>query len=419
MTSTLANLHHGKQPVSPPVAPKVPLGHPAPPILLGPLENATVDGMPPTVAPASLQLRHRLIALTFVLGVLLPPFFAAAYLWGFAQDQYHSKVGFSVRLEENSPALGILAGLTGISSSSSSDSDILFEFIQSQRLVEQMNTEVDLREIWSRPSTDPIFALKKDASIEDLVSYWNTMVHLTRGKSPGLLEVEVRAFSAQEAHDIAQLLFQKSSDMINQLSAIAREDSIRYAREDLEQAREKLKAAREAVTLFRNMNQLVNPELDLQTQAGLLGNLQSQQAQTLIEIDLLRDSARAGDPRISQAERKLEVIEARIRAERQKMGFGSGDATQSAMANLIGEYERLAVEREFAERTYTSALASFDMAVAEARRQSRYLAAYMEPTMAETPLYPRRLTLLITFTMFLFLGWSVAVLIYYAAKDRR
>ncbi len=38
---------------------------------------------------------------------------------------------------------------------------------------------------------------------------------------------------------------------------------------------------------------------------------------------------------------------------------------------------------EFAEVAYTTALASYDGAQAEARRQSRYLAAHVQPSLAQ------------------------------------
>ena len=58
---------------------------------------------------ARFRLRHNLILLSFVTVVIIPPILAALYLWMFAADQYNSKVGFSVRLEESSSALNILS----------------------------------------------------------------------------------------------------------------------------------------------------------------------------------------------------------------------------------------------------------------------------------------------------------------------
>jgi len=379
--------------------------------------NSTVVRKP--VARARFKLRHHLLLLSFLICVVVPPALIAGYLWHYAADQYHSKIGFAVRLEQQASALSILGGLTGISNSSSSDTDILFEYIPSQRLVSDIDDAIDLRKIWSRPQKDPVFALSPDATLEELVDYWNKMVKLSRGKGGGLLEVEARAFDPDDAVLITTQLFERSSQMINALSSIAREDAISNAFDDLTEAKERLKTAREGITKFRNVNQLVNPQLDLQTQAGLLGNLQGQQAAALIALDLLQDATKANDPRVVQAERRLVVIENRIDAERRKLGLGGDSGTESGMADIVGEYERLTVEREFAERTYTTALAGYDASLAEARRKSRYLAAYMQPTRAESSIYPQRPTLLGTVTLFLFLSWSIAALVYYSIRDRR
>ena len=372
-----------------------------------------------TATPAFARVRHLLTLISFVIFVAVPGTIAGAYLYLVAVDQYASKVGFTVRREDTNSALEVLGGLTSLSNSSSSDTDILYEFIQSQKLVSDIDAQLDLREIWSRPAADFVFALDPDASIEELVHYWNRMVRISYGAGSGLIEVEVLAFDAQDATMIARTLFEESSQMINELSDIARQDAIRYAREELDEALERLKDARAVVTLFRNENQIVNPEIDIQTQAGLLGNLQNQQAQTLIEIDLLEGTVNASDPRMVQATRRLEVIENRIAAERQKLGVGGAGDEGTAFADLLGDYERLVVDREFAENSYVSALATYDASLAEARRKTRYLAAYMQPTEAQTPEYPKRLTLLGLVVLFLFLIWAVVVLVAISVRDRR
>lgn len=378
-----------------------------------------MQAVAPTAQPAHARPRHILVLLSFLIFVLAPAGGAGWYLWTYAADQYVSKVGFSVRREEASSAIEVLSGLSSLSGSSSTDTDILYEFVQSQKLVSDMDAALDLRNIWSKPEEDIVFSLDPTTPIEGLVNYWNKMVRLSFG-AQGLLEVEVRAFDPNDATRIAEMLFAKSSEMINDLSAIAREDSIRYARADLDEALERLKNAREVITRFRNENQLVNPELDLQSQAGLLGNLHAQQAEAIIDIELMRETVRTGDPRMEQAERRLAVIESRIAAERRKLGIGGGtEPGGRAFADLIGEYERLVVDREFAERAYVTALAGYDGAQADSRRQSRYLAAYMAPTLAESPEHPKRITLLFIVTLFLFLSWSIVVLVIYSIKDRR
>jgi capsular polysaccharide transport system permease protein len=377
--------------------------------------------LPPIAPPAFFRRRHVLTVVSFVVMVLFPALITAIYLWGRAVDQYASYVGFSIRQEGVAPALGVLEGLGSLGGSSSSDTDILYEFIQSYALVRAIDADLDLRTIWSKPGypQDPIFVYPGGGTIEDLVAYWGRMVTVYHDTTTNLLSIRVLAFSPEDANNITQAIFEQSTKRINQLSAIAQEDTLRYARQDLDRALERLKVARQNITVFRNRTQIVDPTVSLTEVTGLLSTLNQQLASALIELDLLRETTRAEDPRIAQAERKIRVIEQRVSEERQKLGLGGGGIQGEALADKISEYERLAVEHEFAEKAYLTAMAGFDTAQAEARRQSRYLAAHIDPTLAERAEYPKRLTLFILSTLFLILIWAVLVLVAYSLKDRR
>jgi len=385
-----------------------------------PAPDSGAPPVQPPARPARLRRRHRMVLLSFVVLVALPVAAAAGYLWLIAADQYASTVGFSVRKEKISSPLEILGGITELSGSGTSDTDILYEYIQSQKMASLLQEKLDLARLWSKPEWDPFFAYQPGGTIEDLVSYWSRMVKVYYDTGSGLIEIRVLAFDAGDAQRIAREIFTESSDMINELSAVARADAVRYANEELDQAVERLKQAREAITRFRNENRVVDPTADIETQAGILGTLQAQLVEAQIDLDLLDETTRASDPRITRAERRVRVIEMRIDDERRKRGItGSGDDNQTLFSTLVGEYERLIVDREFAEQTYISALAGRDAALAEARRQSRYLAAHIEPTKAERALYPQRAVLLGLLGLFLFMFWAILVLVSYSLKDRR
>lgn len=375
----------------------------------------------PPVTESRPRRRHFMLALSFVLLVLAPAAASAVYLWGFAKDQYVSHVAFSVRSEQPGSAMELLGGLSQVSGSSSSDTDILYKYIQSQELVKKIDSEIDLRTIWSKagPAADPIFSYHPPGTIEDLVEYWNRMVQISYDAAGGLLELRVLAFEPEDAHLIAEHIYAESTALINELSQIAREDAIRYAREDLDEAVETLKQARSAVTGFRNRYQIVDPTIDTQDQMGVVSSLQQQLAASLVELDILNESSQPNDPRVTQLERKIRVIEKRIEEERRKVGVGTGAQGGEVMADIVGEYERLSVDQQFAEQTYTTTLATFNAARAEAGRQSRYLAAHVKPTQAERATYPQRPTLLALITGFLLLSWSVLVLVAYSLRDRR
>ncbi len=372
----------------------------------------------PTVSPSTMKRRHYGLVLSFLLFVVAPVAISGWYLWTRAADQYASYVGFSVQKEDTDPAVALLGGISSLVTSSSSDTDILYEYMYSQSLVGEIDAELNLRALWSKPENDPVFSYHPPGTIEDLTDHWADMVKVFYDSNTRLIELRVLAFDPKDAQAIATAVYEKSSAMVNKLAETSRDDAVRYAKEELEVEQARLRVARTAVTAYRNLNRMVDPSADVASQSGLLGNLQTQLAEALIELDTLRLSAQQNDPRILPAERKVKVIEDRIDAERSKLGSGTGQDA-AAYADLVAEYEGLSADREFAESAYSAARAAYDAAQAEARRQGRYLAAHISPTLAQASRFPDRPVLLGLVALFAFALWSIVALLYYSLRDRR
>lgn len=402
---------------------KVEAEKPAPAAQPAEVEKPVRKAAPP--APkARLQGRHVAAIVSFFIFALGPPLITGWYMWERAHDRYISTAGFSVRTEEVGSAFELLGGVAELSGSSSTDTEILYQFIKSQEIVRSIDEIADLRAIWSKADRDqdPIFVYDAPGTIEDLTEYWQRMVYVYSDSGTGLIDVQVQAFTAEDAQLINQLIYDASLEMINRLTEIAREDATGYAREDLDGAVERLKDARSALTLFRNRTQIVDPAASIQSQMGIMTSLQAALANELIELDILVQSTNQDDPRIVRAQQRIAVIEARIIEERNKFGVGENtDPTSDApaFADLVGEYERLAVDLEFAEGSYRAAQATLDTALAEARRQSRYLAAHIQPTLPERADGPDRFQITFLVGLFSFLIWAIGTLSAYALRDRR
>lgn len=359
--------------------------------------------------------------LSFFLVVIAPLAGAILYLFTIAADQYISKAGFAVRSEELSSAADLLGSLSSVSGTSSSDTDILNEFIHSQDMVERVMDHIDLVEVYTVPAYDPFFAFSPTGEIEDLVDYWQNMVELHYDHGTALIELRVHAFRPQDAQDIAGRIIEESSLLINRLSTIARDNNTRYSRADLETAQERLSRARAALTQFRSENRTINLEAAVQGQIGILNTLEQQLATTKIDLNLLlQEGLDQNDRRIIAERRRLEVIEDLIEIERKQFGDASeGRENRLNFSNLAAEFERLAVDLEYAEQSYLSAQSALDSAIAEAKRQNRYLAPYTQPSLPQSARYPDRLTFSLVTAFFLLLTWSIGVLVYYSIRDRR
>jgi capsular polysaccharide transport system permease protein len=384
-----------------------------------PLHPGPADtGVPePDVPPAAVRLRHLFAIASFLLVVILPFILTLGYLYTRAADQYHSEVAFSIRSEDTaSAAAGILGALTQIGSGSASDTDILFEFIQSQTIVEAVDTDLDLRALYNRAEGDPIFTLGDDPTIEALTAHWRRMVEISYDASTGIIHVRANAFDPADATAIAAAILAQSDALVNRLSDQAQEDAIRYAREDFAEAEDNLRAMRQRLSAFRRENRIVDPSADVAGQMGLLNALQGELAQALVERDMLLSFVGAEDQRVIQVNRRIDAVTGRIEAERASLGVA---ATGEALPDVVGRYEELLVDLEFANNAYLQTLSGLTAARAEARRQSRYLAPHVAPTRAESALYPRRILLAGLAGLFLMLGWATLMLVYYNMRDNR
>jgi capsular polysaccharide transport system permease protein len=407
----------------------------------------------PTARAARIKPRHRMAVISFFLCALLPIILAVGYLYLIATDQYASRSAFSVRKESVNATMSLLGGLTNLSSGTS-DIDVIYEYIQSQGLVDVVDKKLDLRKKFSANyAHDPWFSLKENAPIEDLVSYWNRMVSVQLDQRTGIIRLETRAFTAADAQAVNTEILQQSSLLIENLSRITQNDAIRFSKDEFDQATERLRKVRLEIAALRRSSRMIDPNADLQSQMGVLNRLEGDLAAALVEQDLLQETSSKNDPRLLQLERRIRAIRNRIEAERQALAnqnvpdglavdgviaiitneaadaitdepMPAGDANNNVgakpeLTSMFSTYEALLVDQQFAERAYVSALASYDEALAEARRKSRYLATHIMPTLAEEPQYPQRLISALVASTLILLLWVLGILIAYSIRDRR
>ena len=397
-----------------------PLEPPAKPVPVA--AEPVVPPIRPAARPARMRRRHYGTLLSFVVIVLIPFALTVGYLYLIAQDQYASTAGFTVRTEETSSASSALMGGIGMllgGGNVSGNAPVLNAFIRSQDVVQRVQDRLDLIGHYAQGwPDDPLFSIWPDATIEDLTWFWQRMVVVNFDAATGLMAIQVRARSPDMAQQIAAAIIAESEQMINALNTQARRDSMASAERDLAAALERVRSAREALTAFRARTQIVDPAADIQGRMGVITNLQQQLAQALVDHDLLLSVTSDGDPRVRQAMRRIEVINARIGEERRN--FATQDATvlDTEYPRLITQYESLRLDQEFAEETYRAALVALDAARSNANRQTLYLATFIRPTLAQRSEYPERPLLSVLTLGFLVLIWATVILIYYSLRDR-
>ncbi len=372
-----------------------------------------------------LKIRHAVIAGSFMALVALPVAAASLYMVFIAADQYHSTASFSVRSIESGGGADILGMFTQASTGdTTSDSYILSDFIRSRTMVEAIDRDMDLDQVFARRGGDWFFSMSSGLPIEDQVDYWNSMVNVEYDHSSGIIAVTVKAFTPQDAKTIADEVVRNSEQLINELSAAARAEVVQAASNEVMAAELRLRETRRALRAYRDETQEVDPVEAARMAAELIGTLEQQKSQYQAELTTALSQMGSDSPRVRVLQSTLASIEAQIASERRRLGSGLPATEESAangggdVASRIQRYEELETEREFAERTYTSALGSLESARQDAARKQRYLAVFGYPTLSQAAQYPQRgLAILLVLLGSLFV-WAIGVMGYYNIKDR-
>ncbi len=358
-----------------------------------------------------------MLFLAFIAVVVVPTSIAVFYLFTRAADQFHSTAAFAVRSEEIANPLDVLSAFTQTGSSSAPDSEVLDDYVRSQSIIEKIEETLDIRAKFNRAENDPIFALGENRSVEDLVEYWERMVKVSMDSGTGVLNIEVRAFDPHDAQELLTAIIAESSYLVDELSRIARNDAMKFTLEDLAAAEDRLREMRRQIREFRTQYQIIDPEADVESQTGVIAQLQTILAEALIEFETVRSYSGEDDLRLANIQRRIDAIRLQIAAE-QEVSRGQGDSAKT-LSEIFGEYEELLVDLEFSRNAYTAALAAEEQARFESRRRNRYLAVHIPPTLAEESIYPDRELLALLVFVCGFAAWGVGVMIFYNVRDRR
>lgn len=357
---------------------------------------------------------------SFVLCVLLPLLAATVYYMTIATDRYAARAGFSIRGIDTSSGIDGIGALTGLASSGSttSDSYVVLSYLASRALVEALDTELDLRGAYAAMDIDPFSRLTTDANVEEFQKYWERRIHTQFDPSSGIIEFEVQSFTPEHAREIADAVLRLTKALVNDLSASARSDALRFAREEVDLQEMRLRDTLGAIRDFRATEQSVDPSASAALEIQLIASLESRLIDLNARIAALRQTLDEDAPSLNALRRNAEALEAQIVERRRAIGSNVLDeAGISAVTQQLALYEELEVERSLAQQAYASALVSLEQARRDADRQQRYLAIHLQPQVAQSAKYPYSTRNLLLLSFALFAAFGIGTLLTYSVRD--
>ena len=309
--------------------------------------------------------------------------------------------------------LGTFLRMAGLSRSDD-DTYSVQNFILSRNAVQQLQDKMPLADMYARPGTDlvsryPSFIYGRTK--EELFKYYLRMTSVINDTTTGITSLEVQAFRPDDAQAIAVALLDFSENLVNALNQRIHGDAMAVAQEDVRQDEERLTQAQIALTTFQNRETMIDPTTNSTLNATLVGKLEVDLAQTQARIADMKAGS-PNNPGLVQLLRQAEVTRAQIEHERSQV-----TTSEQGLADKLGQYERLVLDREFATKALAVANTALDSARQEVRRKQLYIERIVEPNLSDRATMPYRLWSVFTVFMCNVLGAFVIWIVTSGVKE--
>ena len=368
------------------------------------------------VAAPRRRRRLPLRAIFFLVFTLVPTIVVGGYLALFAAHRYTTEFRVAVRNVEplKSVAFPALLGIGG-ASQGASDSQAVVQFVQSRESVDELDKALGIRAKYSDPAIDWWSRLSASETIEGVVRYWRNFVDAYYDNVTGAIVVRVTAFSPDDSFAISKSVRDLSEALVNRMSAHARDDAVSFAKKEVADAQDTLGAIDAKLRALRDTEHIVDPRKTAEASLLLASKLQEEIANLNVQIDDQRKSLGENAPTLVANLDRQASLKRELASVQSTMTAGSDSA--KPLSSVIGAFDQLQSESEFAQKNYAVALAALETARLDASRQQIYLATIIPPAKPEEASFPQPLrSAAFTFAAAAAL-WVILQLVYQAIRE--
>lgn len=354
---------------------------------------------------------------SLLLLVILPTLIAGVYYFFIASSQYASNAQFLVRSSDKQQVggLGALLQTTGLGTAPEETYSVL-GFLGSRDGLRAVDEALDYKKMMGADSIDfwsrfPNF-LDGDTS-EGMYDHYQRHVTALHDASSGVSELTVKAFTAEDAQRIASTLLDAGEALINRMNERALNDALQVARSEVSLAEQRVLNNQLQMKAFRVREGIVDPEVASEQALKLISELEGERAKIQTELNLV-SRVSPDSVRNTMLQEQLTAIQKQIAQE--QAGLISSDGS---LVSTYAEYEKMALEAEFAAKALLTAEANLASARVEAGRKQLYLERIVEPHRADYARYPKRFMSVLTVLLTTFLIYAIIWLLYVNAREHK
>lgn len=325
----------------------------------------------------------------FLATVVVPTLAAIVYFGFLASDVYVSQSQFVVRSPDKPAATGLGVLLKSVGFSNAGDEIfITHDYVQSRDALRSLNRDGEVVEAYTRPFVsvfDRFNPFGWNGSFEDLFDYYRDKVAIEHDSTSSITTLTVKAFRPEDARRMNRQLLDLSEGLVNRLNNRGEFDLLGFAQREAREAEAEARRASQALAAFRNRYGVVDPERQATVQLQLVSKLQDELIGARLQLQQLQALA-PENPQIPMLRTRIAGLSRQVDSELGRVAGG-----QRSLSGTAVQYQRLTLDREYADRRLTAAMTSLQEARNEARRKQAYVERIVQPNLPDEASEPRRL----------------------------
>jgi capsular polysaccharide transport system permease protein len=360
----------------------------------------------------------------FMVIVVVPTLLTSIYFVLIAAPMYESEALFVVH--QKSESTGQASGGSGGGSvlqsfglgggEDSTHAQEVLEYMKSRDAVALLDHDSHLRAMLARPESDFVSRFPRPFegnSFEDLFKGFKRFVTVGLDTQTEISTLKVVAYRPEDARAIAETLLAGGENLVNRMNDRSLSDTVGQASRQLADAEMGAAQAQTALTVFRNREHLVDPDMNTQAGLELMTSLQSQLANLKAQREGLAASA-PQSPQLPVLDRNIAAYQGQIDAQQAQQ---AGQA--NSLAPKVGQYERLYVDQQIAAKSLAAAEEALEAARLEAARRQLYLERVVNPNLPDKSEQPQRLMSILTVLICTLVAYAAIALFVAGLREHR
>ena len=352
----------------------------------------------------------------FLALVACPTLIALAYFGVVASEVYVSESHFVVRSPERSINPGLGALLKGGAFSQSLDNTYsVHEFMRSRDALASVSA-LALAKKFDSPDIDRLSRFNGfgiDSSQEALFRYFQNHLTIELDSTSGISSLKVQVYDPKDAFRINATLLDLGEQLINKLNERARSDLLKSANAEVHEAEQRLQAASAALAMYRKQNKVFDPERQSAIQLQLVSKLQDELIATRTQRAQLL-SITPENPQLPGLAQRIKALQEELDGQVADVAGGGKSLSQASSA-----FERLALERVFAEKQLGAATTLLEQARNDAQRKQLYLERIVQPHVPDSAVLPRRARSIAATFLLGLMAWGIVRMLLAGVREHR